>query len=150
MFINPHAGWVTVKIGDWWDRASYLTNVPLDTLNAFINSINHWEPATIKFDAEGWEYVVVVDDYETYIIDYHLDDEGDCIDSFDAKPTLTIVDISKIDLAKELAIDIQSNFDEWINWCVDDCTDDKEKMKKYRNLLGEKLKTLKELISKNS
>ncbi len=140
ILINPRYGWVTVKIGDWSDRASYLTNVPLDALDAFINSYNRWQPATIKFDAEGWEYIVVIDDYYTYIIDYPHDG------NFDASPVLTIVEIKKDDLAKELINDIQSNFYEWVSWSFDD---DPEERIEYQNLLNNKLRTLKEIVLKN-
>ncbi|MEG1564711.1 MAG: hypothetical protein RR365_13440 [Bacteroides sp.] len=138
MLIEPKYGWVTVSIGNWMDRASYLTDVPIDALDAFISSYNRWQPATIKFDAEGWEYIVVIDDYETYIIDYFHD--GNLYD----KPVLTTVKISKGELAKELVNDIQSHFDEWVNWCSNDSGT--EELPKYEQTLRDKLKTLKDLI----
>lgn len=147
MLKAPYAGWTTIKIGDWSDRASYLTDVPMDILDAFINSYNYWQPAVIKFDAEGWEYTVVIDDYETYIIDYLHNDEGDYLDSFEANPTLTIIKVKKKNLAKEVLNDIKSNFNSWVEWCSDD--GDPEEIKKYEYILHNKVQKLEKTIIKD-
>ena len=36
MISNPHAGWCDFKLGDFEGSPSYLTDVPVDLLNAFI------------------------------------------------------------------------------------------------------------------
>lgn len=146
MLVNPQHGWVTVEIGDWSDRASYLTNVPIDALDAFINSYNHRQPATIKFDAEGWEYIVVIDDWETYIIEDLYRYSKNLLNSPSADPILTIVKVNKRELAKELVNDIQSHFYEWVNWRSDD--GDTEELKEYEFIVRNKLRILKDLIER--
>ena len=136
MLTNPEFGWVNVSIGDWSDRASYLTDVPLDILDAFIESYRSFQPATIMFDAEGWEYIIIADDIHTYVIDY--------LHPIDKYPFLKIFDIHKEDLMREFIDDIDRDYDAWVRWVF---TDDENDILKRKEELDKKLKTLRELIS---
>ena len=70
MLENPKHGWVKIHLGDFCDRASYLTDVPHDLLDKFNNMFEkHGSPVAVGFDAEGWEYIIVFDWYTTYIIE---------------------------------------------------------------------------------
>ena len=143
MLLNPKHGWVTVKIGEWSDRASYLTDVPLDILSALIHSYQTGLPAAINFDAEGWEYIIVIDHYTTHIIDYLYRTDEECLSSEDDKQILTVVEISKDDLAKEFLEDIESDWDAWVNWMY---YDDEETIQNRKSELGSKIKILKSLM----
>ena len=70
MLENPSCGWVKIHLGDFCDRASYLTDVIYDILEALIHVLNRKGSASVYFDAEGWEWYIVFTWYETFIIDY--------------------------------------------------------------------------------
>lgn len=104
MLTKPKHGWTNVQIEDFVDRASYLTDIPNDCLDAFIYGIENNMPVVIYFDAEGWDYHLVASYYESYIIR--------------EKESLEIYKFKKnyIDLAYELIKDIEDNINEWTNW----------------------------------
>lgn len=113
MLSKPSCGWTTIKIKNWCDRASYLSNIHLDLLNSLINSYSEWyQPACVRYDAEGWEGVIVIDDYWTYIISEDTDSENE----EEVKSEVLTIEINRDDLAKELIEDIEQNFTEWCNW----------------------------------
>lgn len=68
MFTNPNSGWTTVTLGDFTDRASYLTNVPNDLIHALIYGIETYSPTSVQFDAEGWDYTITFRPLETYVV----------------------------------------------------------------------------------
>lgn len=127
MLIEPCCGWTTVSIGDFNMRASYLTDVPGDCLNAFIHSFESDLPATIEFDAEGWEFTLISDFYSTFIILKY--DE----------PKLIEINIDRKELALELINDISQNIDLWSSWQDDDSS---EENKEYLHKRISYLKTL--------
>lgn len=145
MLLNPKHGWVKVEIGDWSDRASYLTDVPLDILDALIHSYQTGLPAAVKFDAEGWDYIIVIDNYETYIIDYPYRTDEEYMASEDDKQVLSTVEIFKDDLAKEFLKDVESDWDAWVNWMF---YDDVETIQKRKSQMEDKTKMLKSLMEK--
>ena len=59
MLEKPNAGWTKVCIGDFIGWASYITDVPVKCLKAFINGYPSNLPITIRFDAEGHEHLRV-------------------------------------------------------------------------------------------
>lgn len=130
MLIQPCCGWTTVSIGDFNMRASYLTDVPGDCLNAFIHSFESDLPAAIEFDAEGWEFTLISDFYSTYIILKY--DE----------PKLIEINIGREQLALELIDDIENNIYLWSQWQDDDS------IKENKEYLCEKIQCLKLLIDK--
>lgn len=68
MLSKPEHGWADITIGDWSDRCSYLDDVPIALLSEISCVLETHCPRVLKFDAEGWEYLIVFDDYETHII----------------------------------------------------------------------------------
>lgn len=104
MLSTPVCGWTTVSIGDFTMRASYLTDIPGDCLNAFIHSFESDLPAAIEFDAEGWEFTLISDFYSTFIILKY--DE----------PKLIEINIGREQLALELINDIEKNIYLWSQW----------------------------------
>lgn len=132
MLVNPHAGWVTITLGDFIDRASYLTNVPEDCLDALAYGIENRKPVAVWFDAEGWEYTITFTYDETYIV--RQDDE--------AKHELFVIDKSIEQIAKEVISDIERDYDAWLKWDLDLYMESKveipEKLKKLKSLVKEK------------
>jgi len=146
MLINPHAGWVNIRIGEFEDRASYLTDVPIDILDALIKSYKEHKPATIEFDAEGWEYIIVINTYETHIIDYPYRTDEEYLSSEDDKQVLTTVEIDRDTLAKDLISDIENDYDKWVHWMY---FDDENEISERKENLDTKLAELKSLVFKN-
>ena len=135
MLSVPQYGWVEISLGDWKDRASYLTNIPHDLLDSFINVLGHPGcPAAVSCDAEGWEYILVFDWYTSYIIE-SKDEEK-----------LYVIDKKLIDLAEELYSDISNNIVAWSTW--DFNIESEERRLKEEELLREKLVNLNCAIEK--
>jgi len=134
MFSKPHCGWVTVTLGEFTDRASYLTDVPVDCLDALIFAVDHYRPAAIRFDAEGWEYTITFTMYETYIVRIK-----DCTELF-------IVNEDMIDIAKEVISDIERDYKSWMDW---DDFNDGELYVDDAIEIPEKLSILKALVKKH-
>lgn len=140
MLEKPYVGWTNIKIKNWSDRASYLTDIHLDFLNSLINSYKNYTVASIKYDAEGWEGIIVIDDYSTYIIKY--EDKSD-------KPYVLEIEIDKDDVSKELIKDIENNLEEWCAWDIlgVDEKQDKEQIKKNKKIILKLISELKKVIN---
>lgn len=107
MLSKPHAGWTIISIGKFSDRASFLTDVPMDLLDGFIN--NEHNCFCVKFDAEGWDYIIVFDNYGTDIIsDRHIDFTSE----YHYRPSK----VYKKDLALEVANDVEAELEGWTDW----------------------------------
>lgn len=131
MLSRPVHGWTDITIGDWKDRASYLTSVPCDMLDKVADILENRLPTCVYCDAEGWEYIIVFDHFTTFII--HQEESNQLIS----------VDIKIEDIAKELLKDIKDYFEDWVIW-EPDC--DKNNVEEYRNQLKEKVERLENLI----
>ncbi len=136
MLINPRHGWASVIIGNFNERASYLTDIPNECLDAFIYARENGVPAVVYFDAEGYNYHLVASYFESFIII-----EKD-------KPETHHFDLSLIDLADELISDIEQNIDEWADWQSYNQYDDEE-LKKNKRKLEQKVWKLKQLLGKS-
>lgn len=69
MFSKPKYGWTHVSIGDFDGSASYITDVPIDVLDAFIDFYKLHKNICVDFDEEGSTFVlVVVSDIDIYVI----------------------------------------------------------------------------------
>lgn len=112
MLSVPKHGWVNITIGDWTDRASYLTDVHLDILDALILHFENYVPACAKCDAEGWEYIIVFDHTETHII-------TDKAESDDISHKYMVFNIPVRALAEEVYSDILANIRDWSEWNLD-------------------------------
>ena len=67
MISDPKHGWSTFKLGDFEGTPSYLTDVPLDLLDAFLDY--HYKGIGMAwFDEEGTEFTLVINPYSLFII----------------------------------------------------------------------------------
>lgn len=124
MLTKPKHGWTNLQIGDFTERASYLTDIPNDCLDAFIHALQNNSPAVIFFDAEGWEFHLVASYYQSYIV----------VDKSDTK--VYVIEKNIKELAKELYEDINNNFDDWLSWDIyEDDTDEERKEKKEKLMI---------------
>ena len=129
MLSIPKHGWVNISIGDWSDRASYLTDVHIDILNALINLLQNRKVSSVYCDAEGWEYIIVFDFYRVYIIE-----------DKEEEPKLYHFDMSVKDLAIEVYKDIKENLYAWSLW--DYIVENEEKRLEHEKDINEKLVAL--------
>lgn len=106
MLSKPESGWCDITVGDFCSRASYLTNVPMDILKA----LNGMGTPCVYFDAEGWEFYVIFDVYETLVIGY--DNPFGQSDEYCVK----CFNITKEEIARQVYCDISENLDEWARW----------------------------------
>lgn len=128
MLTKPDCGWTTVTLGDFADRASYLTNVPDELLHALIYGIETYSPTSVQFDAEGWDYTITFRPLETYVV------------RVKEVPELFVIDMGIYEVAREVLADIEGDLDAWVQW-------DEDFYCKNKISLVEKILRLKWLIS---
>ena len=117
MLSTPKHGWGDITIGNWSDRCSYIDDVPFELLTSIRRLYDKHEPVLVRFDAEGWEYIIVFDLFYTHIISNKSDKEG--FNYFS-------IDVNIDDLVKELISDIRRDIDGWSKWlCYSDVTAEK-------------------------
>lgn len=104
MLDKPICGWVNIFIGGCHIRASYLTDVPFDLLDGFIDCMVNYKTVAIDFDEEGSSGYLVLNGVVAYVFTVREDVK--------AQNNQFYVD----DLARELVKDIQDNIDDWARW----------------------------------
>lgn len=128
MISNPKHGWCSFKLGEFEGTPSYLTDVPLDLLCAFIDY--HTKGCGIVwFDEEGTEFSLVLTPYSLFIIE----ERGN-------NPVLH--DFSEMNiknLEKELIKDIESDLNGWANFITGD---DLKEIKIHRDEIRRKIAIL--------
>ena len=131
MISNPKHGWCDFKRRTFEGTPSYLTDVPIDLLTAFIDY--HTNGCGVAwFDEEGTEFSLVITPYSLFIIE-----EKD-------KPVLHDFSEMKIgNVEKELIGDIENDLYGWINFMTDD---DPEEIKQHETEIRQKLAILKNIL----
>lgn len=130
MISNPDCGWCDFDLKTFHGTPSYLTDVPVDLLNAFIQYHTTGTGAA-WFDEEGTEFTLVITPYSLFIIE-----EKD-------EPILHDFSEMNIDnLEKELIEDIEKDLISWSEFITGD---DREEVIVYRDEIRKKIVMLKEL-----
>lgn len=138
MISNPKHGWCDFMLSDGKDNLfvgtpSYVTNVPVDLLQAFLDYKTKGQ-GIAWFDEEGTEFTLVLNPYSMFVIAENEHTE--------------LIDFSKVkidDLIKELIQDIESGLIEWsMFYC--DCWHDEEEIKVNRELIRNLICQLKEYL----
>lgn len=127
MLKTPRHGWTEVTIGNRRFNASYLVDIPFEWLESCIYALREKVPVVLCIDEEGKEDLVVVDMFSTYVIECMSLSE-----CFEEKG----FGIHKV--AAELIDDIESDFDAWVEWDIDDFSKSPKKKEKR----AEKLRKL--------
>lgn len=126
MIYGPKYGWCQVEIDEFESRASYLTDVPLDIADAFIELYTTDTPkVAIEFDAEGYTYDLILSKHRgnSYVVDFS-----------EEKPKIYEMDKYLDALLNEFLDDIERDgINEWANFLVcgdvDELTHNKELLK---------------------
>ena len=133
MISNPKYGWCDFDLKSFHGSPSYLTDVPVDLLNAFIQ-YHTTGTGMAWFDEEGTEFTLVITPYSLFVIE-----EKD-------KPVLhDFAEIKISNLEKELIEDIEKDL---IGWSEFITTDDREEVIMHRDKIRNKIAMLRELTSK--
>lgn len=130
MISNPKHGWSNFDLKAFHGTPSYLTDVPVDLLNAFIQY--HTTGTGIAwFDEEGTEFTLVITPYSLFIIE-----EKD-------EPVLhDFSEINTNNLEKELIEDIEKDL---IGWSEFITSDDREEVIVHGDKIRNKIAMLKKL-----
>lgn len=130
MISNPRYGWCNFELGDFKGSPSYLTDVPVDLLDAFLDYHRKGSGVAV-FDEEGLYFTLLLTQYNWGI---YIIEEKDY-------PVLhNLCDFSIEDLEEELINDIERDLNGWSNFITDD---DQEEIMQHRNEIRERLIRLK-------
>lgn len=134
---KPEHGWTDVCVGNTVNRASYLTDVPMQCLKGIINCIDDTAAKFCdEFDAEGWNHIIISDMVETYIITIT---DNDYLSAYH--------NISVIDLAKQLIKDLEDDLEGWVNWECDNAYKTPEQIEARRKEMTDGIAKLRTLIA---
>ena len=104
MLRTPKYGWSRIEIGEWSDRISYLDDAAYMLLETLIRSYETNEIQSVEFDAEGWEWKLVLDGEKTSVITEKDNTE------------ITNLNMSRTEIANELVVDIRKDSHAWANF----------------------------------
>lgn len=127
MISNPEHGWCDFDLSDFHGHPSYLTDVPVDLLQAFID-LHEKGSGMAWFDEEGTEFSLVLTPYSMFIIE-----EKDNPVLYDYSETI----LSQLE--KELIDDIRRDIGAWACFeCGLDSDDEfQQKAIEIQNLMKE-------------
>lgn len=140
MFSEPKNGWVDINIGEWSNYASYLTNPHYDFFDAFENILGNRRQSCVYMDAEGHEFIVVLDYNCVYII------------MIEETESLKVIQKDIVELAEEFYNDVKRDIEAWIHWFVwtelyeEDDLRGKKAQQAERRKLNRKLQKLRKVI----
>ena len=156
MFSKPEHGWTKVSFGEVeLGYASYLTDVPIDTMDSFINYLaqNYFNQGfNLTFDAEGYTFSVIEFDGSLFLMDSKTDDVIPNIKELKNEylklPNYESLTNIIIYLAREIIDDITNYLQDWIDWIDFDDMTDEERIIRKENLLS-RIEIIKRLIRKH-
>lgn len=129
MISNPKGGWCSFDLKTFHGTPSYLTDVPVDLLDAFI-SYHTSGAGAAWFDEEGSEFTLVITPYSVFVIE---EKDGPVLHDFP--------DVDVSELEKELIGDIEKEMDGWVTEFV--TSREPEDVIQHREEIRKKLAILK-------
>ena len=129
--LKPYAGWCQIHIGEFHGNASYLTDVPMQFLDSFELFSNNYATPVLSFDEEGSDFIIIVDEYTTYVI------------SERATTKLYKTEVDRRDFIESIIKDIEDNFEEFVRWYISDPDTELEEEDLRRRLLKAKIESIK-------
>lgn len=132
MISNPQNGWCNFKLGSFEGTPSYLTDVSLDLLDAFLG-YHYKGVGMVWFDEEGAEFTLVINPYSMFVI-AERDEDSDLYD---------FSELNVSDLERELIEDIEKDIIGWSEFITDD---DREEIMIHRDSILQRIAKLKEFL----
>ena len=105
MFEKPRNGWTEILIGDFEGLGSYIQDIPVECMQAFIDGLRNHTPVTLHFDEEGSAFTAVIDGESTKIT----------AEGFYGPEEYTYP-LSVRTLAEEVLRDMEEYFIDWVEW----------------------------------
>lgn len=130
MISNPRYGWCSFELGDFKGSPSYLTDVPVELLDAFLDYHTKGYGVAV-FDEEGSYFTLVMTAYNWGIF---------IIEEKDYPVLHNLCDFDVDDLKEELVRDIERDMNGWSEFITDD---DPEEIQQHRNEIRQRLARLK-------
>lgn len=107
MISDFFAGWCKVRIGEWNDTVSYLTDVPVDLLNGMILIYkNKNSEVIVRMDTEHYDVFL------KFCLNDKVQIKSEC-------NRIITINVDMNALASELISDVRSNIDECSRWDYD-------------------------------
>ena len=137
MFTKPKHGWTDVFIEDFEGAGSYIWgSLPEDCVHAFIQYLKNNESVELFFDEEGSDFTLFVENEKVRIV----------ANNYEGFTEEYNFDITGIELAKELAEDIEMYFEEWVTWPPDYGFFEEDEQEEQQKFYDARYKELKELL----
>lgn len=133
MISNPKHGWCSFELDKFKGTPSYLTDVPVDLLDAFIDYYTEGYGVAV-FDEEGSYFTLLLTQYNCGIF------------IIEEKDNSILHDLSNFDvddLKEELIRDIERDLNGWSEFITDD---DPEEIKQHRNEIRQRIAKLRKKI----
>jgi hypothetical protein len=130
MLKNPHAGWMTIVIGDnIIGTVSYLSDVPVIVLESLTRRVRDHMPVNMSFDSEGSTVGLVEFDGELLAIDSGADTPV-------VRRIMWFGDHEAAELLREAVADVRRQMRAMIDWDAVDHNDDDARDYRRRLLAG--------------
>ena len=129
MISNPKHGWCNFELRTFEGTPSYLTDVPIDLLDAFINYHTRGYGVAV-FDEEGSYFTLVMSQYNWGIY---------IIEEKDYPKLHNLCDFNVEDLEEELIRDIERDLNGWSNFIT---YVDSEEIEQHRNEIRQRIAKL--------
>lgn len=133
MISNPNYGWCNFELGDFKGSPSYLTDVPIDLLDAFIDYHTKGY-GVVVFDEEGSCFTLVMSKYNWGIY---------IIEEKDYPKLHNLCDFDVEDLEEELINDIERDLNRWSEFITNDTP---EEITQHRNEIRQRIARLRKHI----
>jgi hypothetical protein len=132
MIGKPQFGWSHITIGEWSDRISYLDDVPFELLRTLIRGCKEHRPQCLKFDAEGYEYILVFEWHNVFVIYQDTFIPRTAGKKGTSEFAAKCLEADRDELAMSLIRDIRENADAWATFYAmcDDYTDERNEDRK--------------------
>lgn len=137
MISNPKHGWCDFNLGTFYGTPSYLTNVPVDLLEAFRDYVYKGQ-GIAWFDEEGTEFTLVITPYSLYVIE---EKDDTILHNFSEMKIEEVI--------KKTITDIEINLDKWAAFSVFDDNDMKE-IKENEYIIKDLIAQIKEAYIKQT
>ena len=105
MFEKPRNGWTDILIGDFEGLGSYIQDIPMECMQAFLKGLREDAPVVLHFDEEGSEFAVQITGDTTTITTESV-----------YGPEEYTYPLSVLTLAKEALADFEEHFTDWVEF----------------------------------